>query len=86
MDTKIIVRKIVLKLAKYRWAILAGALAGAIAMFLYAKSIPPIYTAKATVFPLTASNESPTSSAISTLLGGGDAPKSFSQDASINIV
>ncbi len=55
-------------------------------MFVYAKSIPPVYTAKATVFPLTASNENPTSSAISTLLGGSDAPKSFSSDASINIV
>ncbi len=86
MNTKEIVRKIFLKLAKYKLAIFFGAIIGAAAMFVYAKSIPPIYTAKATVFPLTASNENPTSSAISTLLGGGDAPKSFSQDASINIV
>lgn len=86
MNTKEIVKKIVLKLIKYRWAVFFGAVIGAIAMFFYAKSIPKIYTAKATVFPLTASNENPTSSAISTLLGGGDAPKSFSQDASINIV
>ena len=86
MNTKEIVRKIFIKLARYKWAVFFGALIGAIAMFLYAKSIPPVYTAKATVFPLTASNENPTSSAISTLLGGGDAPKSFSQDASINIV
>ena len=86
MNTKEIVRKIFLKLAKYKWAVFFGAVIGAVAMFLYAKSIPPVYTAKATVFPLTASNENPTSSAISTLLGGGDAPKSFSSDASINIV
>lgn len=55
--------------------------------FFYARLIPPIYTTKATVFPLTASNEtSSASSAITSLLGGSDAPKSFSQEASINIV
>jgi hypothetical protein len=66
--------------------LIIGGFIAAIVMFFYAKSIPPVYTAKATVFPLTASNENPTTSAISTLLGGADAPKSFSQDASINIV
>ncbi|MBC7866308.1 MAG: hypothetical protein H7X88_02130, partial [Gloeobacteraceae cyanobacterium ES-bin-316] len=86
MSTKEIVRKIFFKLSKYKWLVFFGAIFGSIAMFLYAKTIPAIYTAKATVFPLTASNENPTSNAISTLLGGGDAPKSFSQDASINIV
>ncbi len=86
MTTKELIRKLVLRIAKFKLLVLAGAFIAAVAMFFYAKTIPPIYTAKATVFPLTASNENPTSSAISTLLGGSDAPKSFSQDASINIV
>ena len=86
MDTKAIKRNIFLKLAKFKWAIFFGGFIVAAALFFYAKTIPPVYTAVATVFPLTASNENPTSSAISTLLGGNDAPKSFSQDASINIV
>jgi uncharacterized protein involved in exopolysaccharide biosynthesis len=80
------IRIIVLRLAKYKWLVLAGGFLFAAALFLYAKSIPATYTAKATVFPLTASNENPTSSAISTLLGGADATRSFSSDASINIV
>jgi uncharacterized protein involved in exopolysaccharide biosynthesis len=80
------IRKIVIRLAKYKWVVFSGAMIAAVLMFMYAKSIPALYTAKATVFPLTASNENPTSSAISTLLGGADAPRSFSSDASINIV
>jgi uncharacterized protein involved in exopolysaccharide biosynthesis len=80
------IRKIFIRLAKFKWVVFIGAMIAAALMFIYAKSIPPVYTAKATVFPLTASNENPTSSAISTLLGGADAPRSFSSDASINIV
>jgi uncharacterized protein involved in exopolysaccharide biosynthesis len=54
---------------------------------MYAKKIPPIYTAKASVFPLTASNEnSSATSLLNSLTGIGEAPKSFSQEASINIV
>lgn len=56
-------------------------------LFFYAKQIPPVYTTKATVFPLTGANEtSSASNALTTLLGGSDAPKSFSQEASINII
>lgn len=80
------IRIIILRLVRYKWLVIAGGFLFAAALFLYAKSIPPTYTAKATVFPLTASNENPTSSAISTLLGGADATRSFSSDASINIV
>lgn len=86
MNTKELTRKIILRVAKFKWLIFMGAILFAVLLFFYAKTIPPIYTAKTTVFPLTASNESPATSAITTLLGGGDAPKSFSQDASINIV
>lgn len=86
MNTKELTRKIIFRVAKFKWLVFVGALIFAAILFFYAKTIPPVFTAKTTVFPLTASNESPATSAITTLLGGGDAPKSFSQDASINIV
>lgn len=45
------------------------------------------YTAKATLYPLTSQNESSlTSATLSGILGLGDAPKSFSSEATINIV
>lgn len=87
MTTIELTRKIVRRLGKLKLLILlAGVLLGA-GLYFYAKRIPVIYTAKASVFPLTASNDnSATSSLISTLTGISDAPKSFSQEASINIV
>ncbi len=86
MNPKEFLQKMLIRLLKFRWLILIGAIFTGVAMFFYAKTIRPVYTAKTTVFPLTASSESPATSAITTLLGGSDAPKSFSQDASINIV
>jgi hypothetical protein len=54
---------------------------------VYALQSKPTYTAKATLYPLTSQNESSlTSATLSGLLGLGDAPKSFSNEASINIV
>lgn len=79
-------KETVLKLAKFKIIVLVLGIAGAVILFFYAKTISPEYTAKATVFPLTASNENPTANMLTNILGGSDAPKSFSQDASINIV
>ncbi len=45
-----------------------------------------LYTSKSTVFPLNGTAESSPGSTISSLLGLGDASKSFTGDASINIV
>ena len=56
-------------------------------MFIYAKRIDPIYTSRATVFPLNATpDNSGATSALTSMLGLSETPKSFSQDASINIV
>ncbi len=55
--------------------------------FFYARRIPLVYTSRASVFPLTATSENTmANSALSSILGISDAPKSFSQEASINIV
>ncbi len=56
-------------------------------MFFYCKRIPTVYTAKATVFPLNASNDNANAaSALTNMLGLSETPKSFIQEASINIV
>jgi hypothetical protein len=86
MTTNELIRKIVLRAGKFKWVIVLGCLGGAVGMFFYSKTIPIVYYTKATVFPLNASAENTASSALSTLLGGSDPTKSFSQDASINIV
>ena len=56
-------------------------------LFFYTKRQKPLYTAKATIFPLTNTSEnSLTSNTLSGILGLADAPKSFSNDAAINII
>ncbi|CAN5865216.1 hypothetical protein BH11BAC4_BH11BAC4_17800 [soil metagenome] len=87
MNTNELIKEIFLKIGRHKFLILAGGLLFAVLFFLYGRSIKPVYTARASVFPLTASNDnSASTSALSSILGISDAPKSFSQEASINIV
>lgn len=87
MTTNELIKNIFLKIGRFKFLILLGGIFIAALFFLYAKSVKPVYTAKASVFPLTASNDNSTSAnALSSILGISDAPKSFSQEASINIV
>jgi len=66
--------------------ILAGILMGAAFVF-YALRKPVTYTSRSTIFPLTSGGDNnATSSALSALLGVGQSSKSFSEDASINII
>lgn len=87
MTTQDLIKKIILRIGRLKFLIIVlGLLMGAL-FFLYARSIKPVYTSRASVFPLTASNDnSASTSALSSILGITDAPKSFSQEASINIV
>lgn len=87
MTTIELTRKVFTRLGKVKLLIIAiGLLVGAL-LFMYAKNKPVIYTSRATVFPLTASNDnSGASSLLSSLTGIGEGTKSFSQEASINIV
>ena len=86
MTTAELTRIIFKRIKKYSYAIIAaGIIVGAL-LALYAKNTPVTYTSRATVFPLTSTpDNSSASSAISVLLGGNET-KSFSDDASINIV
>lgn len=87
MTTQELIKNIFLKISRYKLVVLITALVFAVLMFLYARSIPVVYTSRASVFPLTATPEnSMANSALSSILGISDAPKSFSQEASINIV
>jgi hypothetical protein len=87
LTSKELIRKIYLRLGKFKLLILAGGLLLGAALYLYAKRLPVIYSSRASVFPLTATSENSIgSSALSSILGISEAPKSFSQEASINIV
>lgn len=70
-----------------RWMVLTIGVCMALIAFLYARNQPARYTAVATVFPLNAGNDNANAaSALSNLLGLNETPKSFIQEASINIV
>lgn len=80
-------KEIVLQLFRKRILILSVGLIAGFAMCLYAFTRPKTYIAKATVFPLNNTNESASATnAITSLLGLSEIPKSFSAEASINII
>lgn len=87
MDSNQLIREIAQKLLRRRILVLGGALLMGAAAATYAWKSRPVYTSKATLFPLTTPNDnSLANSTLSGILGLGDAPKSFSSEATINIV
>lgn len=87
MHSNQLLQDIVRRLIKYRMGILITALAFSIVMILFAWSKPVTYTARATLFPLTTPTDNQfASNALSGILGLGEAPKSFSSEATINII
>jgi hypothetical protein len=82
-----LIKHIAARLKKFSWLIaIIAILFGTVFYFMAKKSIP-VYTSKSTVFPLNStSDDNISGSAISNILGLSDAPKSFSGEASINIV
>lgn len=82
-----LIKKIYLRVSRFKIFILLAGVAGAVLLFFYARQIEPVYTSKATVFPLNATQENNSAtSALTSMLGLTETPKSFSQEASINIV
>ncbi len=80
-------KEIVLQLFRKRILILSVGLFAGMVMCIYAVTQPKVYIAKATVFPLNNTNESSSATnAITSLLGLSEMPKSFSAEASINII
>jgi uncharacterized protein involved in exopolysaccharide biosynthesis len=82
-----LIRSIFLRLSRLKFLILAIGIVLAALLFFYGKSISPVYSSKATIFPLNATNDNTgATSALTSMLGLSEAPKSFSQEASINII
>lgn len=86
MTSTQLIKNILGKVKKYKYVIFICGLGLAFILYFYAKSIRPVYTAKATVFPLNTATESTASNALSGILGLEGTSKSFSSEASINIM
>lgn len=87
MTSKQLIQKIYLRVGKFKLLVLLVGGILAVLLFIYSKTLPTIYSTRASVFPLTTSNEtSSAGSAITQLLGGGETAKSLSQEASISFV
>lgn len=82
-----LIKQLLKRLKKFSWVIAILAIGFGGFFYYMAKRSLVTYMSKSTVFPLNSSADNTvTSSAISNILGLSDAPKSFSGEASINIV
>ncbi len=82
-----LIKQLLNRLKKFSWLIAIIAIGFGALFYFMARQSLVMYTAKSTVFPLNSSGDNNiSSSAISNILGLSDAPKSFSGEASINIV
>ena len=87
LTTTDLIRQSMNRLFKFRFLIIAAGIACALLLFFYARNTRPIYTAKASLFPLSnASENGLNTNTLSGLLGLGETPKSFSNEAAINII
>jgi uncharacterized protein involved in exopolysaccharide biosynthesis len=86
MTTQELTAVIFKRLKKVRLIIITVAVGTAVALVLYAKQKPVTYTSKSSVFPLTSSNDNSGNTSTLSALLGTESIKSFSDDASINII
>ena len=87
MNTAELTKALFIRISKYKILIFLTGIILAVLLFLYASTSKPIYTSKASVFPLTNQSESALSGgSLSSLLGMTGSSQSFSNDASINII
>jgi hypothetical protein len=86
MNSIELIKQLLKRQKKYSWIILiVAALFGGFFYYMAKQSVL-LYTAKSTVFPLNGTTDPSPGSTISSLLGLGEGTKSFTGDASINIV
>ncbi|MGH2648433.1 MAG: hypothetical protein ACRDE8_12725 [Ginsengibacter sp.] len=74
------------RLNRFKIIILIVGIVASLSMIFYAKQKPVTYTSRASVFPLTSGSDNSASSSTLSVLLGSETPKSFSDDASINII
>lgn len=79
-------KEILQHLTRKKSLIILVAILFAALLFLYVFFSKPIYTSRASVFPLNNQSESSLSGSIGSLLGMGNASNAFSNDAPINII
>lgn len=81
------VQAIVIKLKRYKIIVLAAGVVFALLGFMFAHEKRTAYTSKATLFPLLSPSDNTISNnMLQGILGLNDAPKSFSTEATINII
>lgn len=68
-----------------KFIIISGGIVVAGLLFIYASNIPPIYSVKSTLYPLTAVSDASASSKLTELIGGGGGSKTLSDEANVNI-
>jgi len=82
-----LIKQLIKRLRKFSWLIILLGIGFAGFFYYMVTRNVVMYTSTATVFPLNSTTDNAvTSSAISNILGLSDAPKSFSGEASINIL
>jgi uncharacterized protein involved in exopolysaccharide biosynthesis len=87
VDSTHLLQEIVRKIFRNKTLVIVVGITLAILLFVKAKVTKAEYTSRATVFPLTNPTDNGlTSSTLSSLLGTGSSDKSFSSEASINII
>ncbi len=86
MNSIELLKQLITRLRKYSWVIAIIAVMFGGFFYYMAKQSVLLYTAKSTVFPLNGNSDNSPGSTISSLLGLGEGTKSFTGDASINIV
>ena len=86
MNSIELLKQLIKRLKKFSWLIVIMAVMSGGFFYYMAKQSVLLYTAKSTVFPLNGTSETSPGSTISSLLGLGEGTKSFTGDASINIV
>lgn len=74
------------RLKKTWFIIIISAIICGGALVFYASQKPVTYTSTASIFPLTSGSDNGSTSVLSALMGTSDNSKSFSDDASINII
>ncbi len=87
MSTNEFLQSVIQTISKKKVLIAFASLFLAVLLFLLALTSKPVYTSRATVFPLTNQNENAlTAGGLNVLLGIAEPSKSFSSEASINIL
>lgn len=87
MNSPELLQAVIYKIKRYRTVILGAGILFALLAFMYAHGKRTTYTSKATLFPLLSpSDQTISNNMLQGILGLNDAPKSFSSEATINII